>query len=207
MGLRYRKSFKAGPLRVTASKSGISYSGGVKGARITKRADRRVQTMLSAPGTGLRCTNTRGKRSTASHQAVNRQQTAPNSGLLPGQHSSTQLQLPPAEQHLVMITARQRHGGGGLRRAGRRGGGGSRADRTLARGSGRSGAPHPGRRGPGFRAYQPHRLPRDSGRFRRAHTDAVPIMCPDMVLMAGRSTLLISLPERDVALQVTPPET
>ncbi|ACU77366.1 hypothetical protein Caci_8546 [Catenulispora acidiphila DSM 44928] len=53
MGFRYRKTFKAGPIRVTASKSGISYSAGVKGARVTKRADGRVQTTLSAPGTGL----------------------------------------------------------------------------------------------------------------------------------------------------------
>ena len=38
MSTRYRKSFKAGPFRVT-SKSGSSYSAGVKGARVTKRAD------------------------------------------------------------------------------------------------------------------------------------------------------------------------
>ncbi len=60
MGFRYRKSFKAGPLRVTASRSGISYSAGVKGARITKRTDGRVQTTLSPPGTGLRYTTTKG---------------------------------------------------------------------------------------------------------------------------------------------------
>lgn len=66
MGFSYRKSFKAGPIRITASKSGVSYSAGVKGARITKRADGRVQTTLSAPGTGLRHTTTSGgaKRST-----------------------------------------------------------------------------------------------------------------------------------------------
>ncbi len=46
MGLSYRKSTKIGPLRITASKSGISYSAGVKGARITKRADGRVQTRI-----------------------------------------------------------------------------------------------------------------------------------------------------------------
>ncbi|MEZ0091132.1 DUF4236 domain-containing protein [Streptacidiphilus sp. EB129] len=56
MGLSYRESFTAGPFRVTASKSGISYSAGVKGARVTKRANGKVQTTLSAPGTGLRYT-------------------------------------------------------------------------------------------------------------------------------------------------------
>jgi hypothetical protein len=65
MGFSYRKSFKAGPFRVTASKSGISYSAGVKGARVTKRADGRVQTTLSAPGTGLRYTSTTGGRKTS----------------------------------------------------------------------------------------------------------------------------------------------
>ncbi|MEY9908961.1 hypothetical protein ABIA35_005195 [Catenulispora sp. MAP12-49] len=60
MGSRYRKTFKAGPIRVTASKSGISYSAGVKGARVTKRADGRVQTTLSAPGTGLSYTKSSG---------------------------------------------------------------------------------------------------------------------------------------------------
>ena len=62
MGFTYRKSLKAGPFRVTASKSGISYSAGVKGARVTKRANGKVQTTLSAPGTGLRYTTTSGTR-------------------------------------------------------------------------------------------------------------------------------------------------
>jgi hypothetical protein len=62
-GFSYRKSVKAGPFRITASKSGISYSAGVKGARVTKRANGRVQTMLSAPGTGLRYTSTSGAKS------------------------------------------------------------------------------------------------------------------------------------------------
>lgn len=71
MGFSYRKSFKAGPFRITASKSGISYSAGVKGARITKRANGRVQTTLSAPGTGLRYTSTSGtsKRAASSPAA------------------------------------------------------------------------------------------------------------------------------------------
>lgn len=62
MGFSYRKSFKAGPFRATVSKSGVSYSAGVKGARVTKRADGRVQTTLSAPGTGLRYTATSGSK-------------------------------------------------------------------------------------------------------------------------------------------------
>ncbi|MFF3911547.1 DUF4236 domain-containing protein [Streptomyces sp. NPDC001848] len=81
MGFSYRKSFKAGPIRVTASKSGISYSAGVKGARVTKRADGRVQTTLSAPGTGMRYTAT--NRRPATRQATGRtavRQAPPNGG-------------------------------------------------------------------------------------------------------------------------------
>jgi hypothetical protein len=48
MGFSYRKSVKMGPFRVTASKSGIS-SAGVNGPRVTKRANGKVQTLLSAP--------------------------------------------------------------------------------------------------------------------------------------------------------------
>jgi hypothetical protein len=79
MGFSYRKSVKMGPFRVTASKSGISYSAGVKGARVTKRANGRVQTTLSVPGTGLRYTTTSGTkkpttrastRTTAPHRRV-----------------------------------------------------------------------------------------------------------------------------------------
>jgi len=69
MGFSYRKSFKAGPIRVTASKSGVSYSAGVKGARITRKANGKVQTTLSAPGTGLRYTTTSGRKGAAPAQA------------------------------------------------------------------------------------------------------------------------------------------
>lgn len=53
MGVRFRKSKKIGPLRINISKSGVSYSVGVKGARITKRADGKIQTTTSIPGTGI----------------------------------------------------------------------------------------------------------------------------------------------------------
>jgi Protein of unknown function (DUF4236) len=62
MGLRYRKSVKLGPFRATVSKSGISYSAGGKGARITKRADGRVQTTLSVPKTGVSYTTTQHRQ-------------------------------------------------------------------------------------------------------------------------------------------------
>jgi Protein of unknown function (DUF4236)/Short C-terminal domain len=111
MGIKYRKSFKAGPFRVTASKSGISYSAGIKGARITKRADGRVQTTLSAPHTGLSYTSTSDpKRQPPSRQAPAQKKTAPakkqaapakkqaavKSARLSGQRSTVLPQPPPA---------------------------------------------------------------------------------------------------------------
>lgn len=53
MGFRFRKSVKLGPFRVTLSKSGISYSAGVKGLRVTKTASGAVRTTASIPGTGI----------------------------------------------------------------------------------------------------------------------------------------------------------
>ena len=53
MGFRFRKSKQVGPIRVTVSNSGVSTSVGGKGARITKRADGKVQTTASIPGAGI----------------------------------------------------------------------------------------------------------------------------------------------------------
>ena len=53
MGLRYRKSIKMGPFRLNISKSGIGYSVGVKGYRVTKKAGGGYRTTMSVPGTGI----------------------------------------------------------------------------------------------------------------------------------------------------------
>ena len=94
VGLSYCKSFKARPLRVTASKSGIGYSAGVKGARITKRADGRVQTTLSVPGyRPAATTTTSGNAKAAGRRKPPGPQAAANSAPLPG-HRSTALPYP-----------------------------------------------------------------------------------------------------------------
>lgn len=62
MGYRFRKSFKAGPLKMTLSKSGISTSVGVKGARITKKANGKVSTTFSIPNTGISYTNEKNNK-------------------------------------------------------------------------------------------------------------------------------------------------
>lgn len=53
MGFRFRKSFGKGPFRITLSKSGVGYSAGVKGFRMTKKSGGGIRTTASIPGTGI----------------------------------------------------------------------------------------------------------------------------------------------------------
>lgn len=54
MRLRFRKSINlGGGFRINISKSGIGYSWGVKGFRVTKTANGRIRTTSSIPGTGI----------------------------------------------------------------------------------------------------------------------------------------------------------
>lgn len=54
MGFRYRKSIQLMPgVRMNISRSGIGYSAGVKGARVTRSATGRTYRTLSLPGTGI----------------------------------------------------------------------------------------------------------------------------------------------------------
>src|ERR1700730_12634159 len=61
MGFRMRKSISIVPgVRLNLSKTGIGYSVGVKGYRVTHRADGRIQRTASLPGTGLSHVTTSG---------------------------------------------------------------------------------------------------------------------------------------------------
>lgn len=62
MGIRFRKSFGGKHFRVTLSKSGVGYSGGVKGARITRTASGRTRKTASIPGSGISYTTESGAR-------------------------------------------------------------------------------------------------------------------------------------------------
>ena len=53
MGFRFRKSVSAGPLRINFSKSGIGYSVGTEGYRVTKKATGGYRSTASLPGTGI----------------------------------------------------------------------------------------------------------------------------------------------------------
>ena len=64
MGLRFRKSINlGGGAKINLSKSGVGYSIGTKGARITKKASGGSKTTLSVPGTGIsHVKESKGKR-------------------------------------------------------------------------------------------------------------------------------------------------
>ena len=53
MGFRFRKSVNLGGVRINFSKSGVGYSYGGKGVRITKKANGGTRTTLSIPGSGI----------------------------------------------------------------------------------------------------------------------------------------------------------
>lgn len=76
MGLRIRKSVKFGPFRLNFSKSGVGYSFGGKGFRVTKRADGGVQSTASIPGTGISYTQTHSSNGSGKRAAS----AAPASG-------------------------------------------------------------------------------------------------------------------------------
>ena len=68
MGFRFRKSIKAGPLRINLSKSGVGYSIGGKGFRYTKKAGGGTRTTVSIPGTGISHVSETGKKSSRTNK-------------------------------------------------------------------------------------------------------------------------------------------
>ena len=78
MGFRFRKSIKVGCARVNFSKSGVGYSVGTKGARITRTANGRTRITASVPGTGISYVKGSGRGKTTS---VYQQETKPSMAL------------------------------------------------------------------------------------------------------------------------------
>ncbi len=78
MGFRYRRSINlGGGFRVNISKSGIGYSWGTKGYRVTKTAKGTTRTTASIPGTGISFVNETGKRKRNGSTPVNPQPVNP----------------------------------------------------------------------------------------------------------------------------------
>ena len=61
MGFRLRKSINLGGARINLSKSGVGYSFGTKGMRITKCANGRTRKTVGIPGTGISYVSESGK--------------------------------------------------------------------------------------------------------------------------------------------------
>ena len=69
MGFRYRKSINlGGGFRINLSKSGVGYSWGVPGYRISRTASGKTRKTYSIPGTGLSYSETLGSRSSGSNR-------------------------------------------------------------------------------------------------------------------------------------------
>lgn len=72
MGFRYRKSINlGGGFRINLSKSGVGYSWGVPGYRITRTASGKTRKTYSIPGTGLSYSETMGSRNSGSNRGTN----------------------------------------------------------------------------------------------------------------------------------------
>lgn len=70
MGLRMRKSFTLIPgVRMTISNSGVSYSAGVRGARITRTARGNINATVGLPGSGISYNTSIGGRSARSRNS------------------------------------------------------------------------------------------------------------------------------------------
>jgi hypothetical protein len=111
MGFRIRKSFKLAPgVRMTISNSGVSYSAGVRGARITKTARGNVTGTARLPGSGIFYTTSIGNRSNRSRKAADQVSRARSGfvnliradGILP--HYSTEKLVTRAERICSELT-------------------------------------------------------------------------------------------------------
>ena len=79
MGLRFRKSINlGGGARVNISKSGVGFSLGTKGARVTKKASGGTRSTLSIPGTGISYVK---DSSNSSRKRTNKNVTGGNVGM------------------------------------------------------------------------------------------------------------------------------
>lgn len=71
MGWRFRKSIDVfGLFRINFSKSGIGFSYGVPGYRVTKMANGRTRKTVSIPGTGVSHVSESGKKKSTQTKAL-----------------------------------------------------------------------------------------------------------------------------------------
>ena len=79
MGFRYRKSINlGGGFKINLSKSGVGYSWGVKGYRITQKAGGGTRRTVSIPGTGISYVQETGSGRRKNNSAINNTNTPNN---------------------------------------------------------------------------------------------------------------------------------
>ena len=79
MGFRFRKTFGKGPFKMTVSKSGVGYSVGGKGFRVTKKVGGGTRTTASIPGTGISYSTDSKKKKTTKTTSVAKKSSRANS--------------------------------------------------------------------------------------------------------------------------------
>jgi hypothetical protein len=105
MGFQLRKSMKIAPgVRMTVSKSGISASGGVPGARISKSTSGRTTKTVGIPGSGMRHTTS----STSRSRSTSRTAAAPPPSAAPAKPG---LLSPAWHRELYKVIQRQQFDG------------------------------------------------------------------------------------------------
>ena len=92
MGFRLRKSINlGGGFRINLSKSGIGYSWGVKGYRVTKTAKGTTRTTVSIPGTGISYVHETGKNNGSGSQIRNSPSSPQYVPAIDSNHYDTQI--------------------------------------------------------------------------------------------------------------------
>lgn len=91
MGFRYRKSINlGGGFRINLSKSGVGYSWGVKGYRVTKTAKGTIRRTASIPGTGISYVQETGRRNGNSANRNNNPSSPNHAPAVDNNHYDTQ---------------------------------------------------------------------------------------------------------------------
>lgn len=99
MGFRYRKSINlGGGFRINLSKSGVGYSWGTKGYRITKTAGGKTRRTYSIPGTGISYVSESGQN--RNRQRNQNQRSTPNYQPAAPEPTYQSYQEPIAEQRI-----------------------------------------------------------------------------------------------------------
>ncbi|MCP2329471.1 tetratricopeptide (TPR) repeat protein [Hamadaea flava] len=107
MGFRIRKTFQVLPgVRLTVSKSGIGYSVGVRGARLTRTARGQVIGTIGIPGTGMSYVKTLRGSSKSRKNAAPTQRSAPAQRTAPAEVEAPEVDGVPAPPEPALFAPR-----------------------------------------------------------------------------------------------------